>query len=268
LVEFAEAELELGGTGAAAGVYLARLTGLSSAPALTGRPLELRAVRDAAERGPRRLDLAASLHHAAQPVADTVRLLLDGFTLPELPVPALGARLVGTDGRVRLDLVRSGDALDGRLEWASTAVQWLRSDTSDAASSLAGRFEGIVWRSLESLRNVDVTVRLSGTLAAPRIDIRSNVGAVLARGLREELGRELQEAEAQIRARVDALVEPEVARARARVQALETEARTRIRQPLAAVQEVEQQLRDELERLVRRVPGLPTPGHSGSELRP
>jgi uncharacterized protein (TIGR03545 family) len=267
LVEYAEADLELGGTGAAAGRYVARLTGLSSAPALTGRPLEIRAVRDAAERGPRRLDLGASLHHGTRPVADTVRVRLDGFTLPELAVPALDARLIGVDGRIRLDLVRTGDAIDGRLEWTSDAVEWLRGDSGSVASGFAGRFEDIVWRTLGGLNNVDVSVRVSGTVAAPRLDIRSNVGGVLAQSLRQELGRELQEAEAQIRARVDALVEPEIARARARVQALETEARTRIQQPLAELREVEQQIRDELERLARRIPGLPSDPR-GSERRP
>ncbi|MDH4046472.1 MAG: hypothetical protein OEW06_18645, partial [Gemmatimonadota bacterium] len=72
LLQVAEASLEIGGTGAAAGDYAAKLTDLTSAPALVGRPMVLQAGRTAGQRGPETVRLGAILNRVSAIAHDSV----------------------------------------------------------------------------------------------------------------------------------------------------------------------------------------------------
>jgi chorismate mutase len=80
------------------------------------------------------------------------------------------------------------------------------------------------------------------------------VARALADGLRDQLGAELRAAEAQVRARVDALVSERVAQAQTAVSAFETQVRDRV----AAERQRLDQAKRELEARVRALaPGIP-----------
>jgi plasmid stabilization system protein ParE len=90
--------------------------------------------------------------------------------------------------------------------------------------------------------------------------VRSNVGDALAASLRQELGRELERAQAEVRARVDGLVQQQVTEAQSRVRQLGDSIETRIAQPRAELGQVQERIRAEINRLTG---GLPIPGGDG-----
>ncbi|UCF40996.1 MAG: hypothetical protein JSW43_01250 [Gemmatimonadota bacterium] len=263
LLEYGELGLELGGEGLAAGAYSARVTGLTSQPTLYGKPLELVARRAGAAVGPSDVAVRALLDHVSAPVVDSLDVSLGGIQLPSLDLEALGARLVLGEGATQLRLARSGDRLGARWSWRAPQATWVRlrgtasGDEAAGAAQVGTRAwaEELLWRTVSELRDVRIDVELSGALREPSLSVRSNVGQAVASGLRRELGREVERVERETRARVDALVDEQVARARRGVADLETKYVDEIDGAREALAAVRQQLEREVQRLGGRLPG-------------
>ncbi len=226
LLQYAETDLEIGGAGAAAGQYAALIRSLSSAPALYQQPVEIRAGRTAAARGPRELRLAGTSE----------------FTLD-----------------------RNGDQISARLFWVSSDVNWERLDRQAAAADASLQIgstawaKDLLWRTLSGLRRVEVDMRLRGSLDRPRLSVSSNLGDAVVQSLRQELGREIERAEQQVRAQVDRLAQPRVAEARARVDSVRVQVQDVVAARLREVEEVRQRLENELRNLTKGIPGIRFP---------
>jgi len=260
LVNFAEAGLQLGGTGVAAGDYQARVTGLSSAPALTGQPIELLVGRSAAVRGPTDARIFALLDHARAPIRDSLDVVLSGIGLPSLDLAPLGARLALGAGTTTLRLRRSGDQIEARWQWRTPNASWerLAGGAAPADSAPIGTrawAEALLWQAIADVRDVSIDVRLAGDIRRPSLGVSSNVGDVVAQSLRRAVGEQVERAEREVRAQVDALIAAEVARADAGVAALGAAVSERIGPQLAELVDVEALLQDEIRRLTRRLPG-------------
>ena len=273
LLQVAEASLEIGGTGAAAGNYAAKLTDLTSAPALIGRPTTLSAGRTGGQVGPETVQVGAILNRIGDVARDSVSAYVSGLTLPTVALAPLGAELGLGRGTTDLVLRRQGDIIDARMSWTSANVTWQRLggagvDTTPAAAApaeltaqgLAGAArrsaEGVVWRTLAGLRDVRIEARLSGSLERPQLAVGSNVARALADGLRNELGAELRRAEDEVRARVDALVQERVATAEQAVQGFETQLQDRLTTERARVEQVKRDLEARVRALTGGIPGI------------
>ncbi|HEX9579770.1 MAG TPA: hypothetical protein VF970_01570 [Gemmatimonadales bacterium] len=259
LLAFAAADLELGGRGATAGRYAARLTGLTSEPALYGRPLILAAERSEGVAGPRQAALRAVLNHVATPVRDSVTAVLQGLSLAPVPLPALGARLGLNDVALQVSLVRTGDSLNARLVWRTDNAAWTREGGAadpGAGGAVGSRAwaEGLLWRTASSLRSVEIETRLSGSVNSPALAIRSNVGREVAAALRRELGAQVARAEQRVRAEVDRLVEARVTEARQRTETVQGRAREAIAAQRRQLDEVRGTLEAEVRNLTTRLP--------------
>lgn len=252
LLQHADVDLVLGGAGAAAGSYAARLTGLTTAPALYGKPAEISVQRAEGRSGPRDVSVSAILDHVQRPIRDSVAVFIRGITLPTLELRAIGARLALGEGTTDLNLRRVGDSLAGRWLWRGTNVTWERRPVGQTDRRLD--VQDLLWRAVSSLNQVQIEVRLAGPVTGPSIGVSSNVGDALAQTLRRELGREIADAEQRVRAEVDRLVAQPIADARQRVRTLETGIRSEVDQRLAEVRQAEENLRAELERLLGRLP--------------
>jgi uncharacterized protein (TIGR03545 family) len=273
LLQVAEASLAIGGTGAAAGEYAARLTDLTSAPALVGRPTVLQAGRTAGQRGPETVRLGAILNRVGEVARDSVGAFVSGVGLPTVALAPLGAELGLGRGTTELVLQRRGDSLDARLGWHSTGVAWRRLGADSAAApdslrpsaiperitaagvgqSVRRSATDIAWRTLSGLTDVRIDARLTGSLRSPRLAVGSNVAGALADGLRNELGAEVRRAEGEVRARVDALVQERVTEAQQAVAGFEAQARERIAAERARLE----QARRDLEARIRALTGIP-----------
>jgi uncharacterized protein (TIGR03545 family) len=262
LLEYGETDLELGGRGAAAGRYAALIRGLSSAPALTREPLTIAVARTEAVQGPRELRLGAELRHGERPIRDSVALLVRGITLPAIDLSAIGGRLLLGEGASQFSLARAGDDLSAHLRWVSDAVRWARADTAVAAAAAqigSGAWaRDLLWRTLSGLERVEIDMRLRGSLRRPALSVSTNVAQAVAQSLRRELGREIERAEQQVRAEVDRLIQPRVAEARARVEAVRDQVQAVVAAQRAEVDEVRETLEREL-RTLTRIPGIRIP---------
>jgi len=270
LLRVAEASLELGGSGAAAGEYAAKLTDLTSAPALVGRPMTLSAGRTGGRVGPETVQVGAILNRVGATIRDSVSALVAGIALPTISLAPVGAQLGLGRGTTDLVLRRQGDSLDARMSWQSKDVRWQRlgggstdsaratvvpSDLSARSLGQAARrsAEDVAWRALAGLEDVRIDARLSGSLRRPRLAVGSNVARVLADGLRAELGAELRRAEGEVRAQVDALVADRVATAQQAVQGLQSQVQDRV----AAERTRLEQAKRDLEARIKALTGIP-----------
>lgn len=264
--------LEIAGDGPASGVYSADLRNLTSQPSLLGAPLEMRVAREGGARGPEGLALAAVLDHTTTLLRDSVSLSLAGIGLPALALDALDARLDLGLGDASFDFLRVGDRIDARLHWSSDDIQWL------ALGAAAGAAEGtpaptlveslgnlsatdlqvgtaawarsLLWRTVTGLERIDLTMGLSGDISSPSLSVRSNIGSAVAASLRQELGREIEAAEARLRQEIDARVQPLVQEARTRVEAVETQVLDRVEARRAEVEAIRERLEARIDELV------------------
>lgn len=270
LLEQGELDLEIGGVGPAAGQYTADLRNLTSQPALVGEPIELVVGRTESVQGPAGLNLSAVLDHATQPLRDSVSLDLNGIGLPMFALDALDARLDLGLGDVAFDFLRVGEQIDARLHWSSDNVQWLRMDGAVGAATqprtLAESLTGtsaadlqigtadwardLLWRTVASLQQVELTMGLSGSIESPSISIDSNIGSAVAESLRRELGREIEAAEARLREEVDRRVQPLVQDARGRVETVQTQIADRVGAQRAEVEAMRTRLEERIDALV------------------
>jgi uncharacterized protein (TIGR03545 family) len=261
LLAYAAIELELdagvSGRSAAAGRYAATLTGLTTEPALYGRPLTLEVERRGGAAGPRDVAVTAVLDRTTEPIRDSIRVALSGLGFAPVVLPALGARLSLEEVALQLGLTRVGDDLSARVVWRADRATWTREggepDPRAAVGSRAWA-EGVLWRAVSGLRSVEIEARLSGPIRAPGLAIGSNVGQVVAQALRRELGAQLARAEQRARAEVDRMVGRSMEDARQRAAALEARIGNQIAARRQEVAEARAALEAEVANLTRRLP--------------
>lgn len=255
LLRTGDASLTLGGAGAAAGAYAVRVAGVTNAPAVYGHPTTFTASRTAATTGPTSVRAAGVLDHVKRPMRDSIGVRAEGVTLPTVSIGALGATLDMGKGTTDLSLARRGDSLDARWMWSSSDVTWGRQSGSVAGSQgVQAAVQDIVWKTLSGLSNVQIEARLSGPLASPHLAIGTNVASAVSQSLQRELGQQVAKAEAQVRQRVDSLVTPKVAQARAGVDSVRADVTQRIEEQRAKVQAARTELETRLKALAGGLP--------------
>lgn len=257
LARLAELSMAIGGEGAAAGEYEAKVVGLTTQPAVYGAPARFLVTRAAGKVGPREARITGVLDHRLRPVRDSLRARLSGFPLPTMPLAGLGALVELGDGTSELELSRDGDRLGGRWLWRSTAVRWARDTTarSQAATPQARFIEDALWRAVERIDSVEVEARFSGSVTRPELAVRTNIADAVAGALKAQLGEEVRRAEQQVRAKVDALVDEKAREARAFADGVRTQAEQRLAEERAKLEAQKAALEARLRELVR-IPGI------------
>ena len=263
LMQQGQVELEIGGSGAAAGDYTAVVRNLTSAPTLLGRPMEIQVGRQEGAVGPSGLTLGAVIDHAGEVIRDSVALTLSGVNLPELNLDAFGGRIGLGEGDTQFNLSRIGNEIRAQMRWVSTDLSWTGADgrvlAAGGQTDLPGFQIGsadwardLIWRAITGVERVELTMGLNGAISSPSLSISSNLGQAVATSLQRELGREIDAAEAQVRAEVDRQIQPLIQNARGRVDAAQVEIADRV----GLQREEVEQLRARLEeRIAQLVPG-------------
>jgi len=210
LLKTAELSVQLGAGGTTPRTYAASVSGVTSDPALYGRP----ATASATAPGFR---LGALLDHVRPTPRDTATASLAGVALPPLSLPSLPIRLEPGSGTVALSLAVQGDEVRARWAMQSDRVRWTRDSSGVASLSPTG---DLVWRVVSGIPTLAVSASLTGSLARPQLAVSSNLDRALAARLRAVAGAELAVAERRVRAQVDSLVDGQVAPVLAKVTAL------------------------------------------------
>jgi len=259
LLRYAALDLTIGGEGAAAGGYTAKLSGLTTEPALYGQPMRFIAGRTTGSTGPRDIRAGGVLDHVRAPVRDSVAGSASGVSLPSLALPPIKASAALGDGSTELTLVRQGGELTGHWRMASSNVTWQRLDSGSRATPQG--LDGTLWQAVSDMKDVVVEANISGGLDNPSLSVTSNVGTELAKRLRQALGAQVDRAEAQVRARVDSLVGGQVAAAKQHLDGANA-----VQGKLTQQRSQLESVRGDLEKRVRdlvggaAIPGIKLPG--------
>ena len=258
LLEQGVLDFTIGGTSAAQGAYSASVSGVTSTPALYGRPAVITARRRATGSAIAAIDLDAVINHVTTPIKDSASARLSGVDLPSFEIPGVPFRVSPGKGSSSLDFTMKGGGaqLLGRWAISSQQVKWAADTTGRSLNDI----ERLVWRVVSGLSNLEVVARLGGSVGSPTLSVSSNLDKVIAERLEAVIGEEVAKAERLVRAKVDSLVSDKVEPVQRQIAAVQAEANQRVQTERKRLDQVEQQLQAELKRLTAGlVPGLELP---------
>ncbi|HEX6106345.1 MAG TPA: TIGR03545 family protein [Gemmatimonadales bacterium] len=246
LVQLGRMDFAIEGDSPLRGAYEARVQGLTSAPALYGKPMVVRARRSAAGSAVASIDVDAVVDHVRPDrIRDSVAARLRGVRLPEFPLPGLPFRVVPGTGSSRLDFALRGNDVSARWAIGSSEVAW----ALDTAGRNLNELERVVWRVVSGLDDLSVQAELRGAVRSPRLSVASNLDRAIAQRLEAVVGEEVAKAERMARAKVDSTVAGRVEPVRRQVAEVRTQAEQRLASEQERLNRLEQQLQAELKRL-------------------
>jgi uncharacterized protein (TIGR03545 family) len=238
------------------GAYAATVQGVTSEPALYGKPTLVSAKRDAPGSVIAGLDVGAVVDHRTASVRDSVSARLRGVQLPSFDIPGLPFRIAPGTGAANLTFALRGDRLLGRWSIGSKQVAW----ALDSAGGPGNELQQLVWRVVSGLKQLDVNAQVSGTIKAPKLSVRSNLDDAIAQRLKAVIGEEVAKAEALARAKVDSIVSDKVEPVKQRIAAVQADATARVAEQQARLDQAQADLQAELKRLTAGLaPGINLP---------
>ena len=253
-IQHGELTFTIGEDGSQRASYAARLTDLSSAPAITGKPTRFEVRPTAAARNAISFQASGELDHRSDVVRDRVVAQGAGIPLPGFDLPVLPVRVETGRGASELQLTLVGDRVDARWSIRSDQVEWLADSAKLATLNTA---EKLVYRVLSGLPSLDLSARATGELRSPSLSVSSNLDQAIGDRLEAVAGEEVAKAEAMARAKVDSIVAAKVAPIRAKALDVRNEAQARVNQANAQLDERKRQLEQQLEKLTKLPFGLP-----------
>jgi uncharacterized protein (TIGR03545 family) len=194
-------------TGPVTGSFSGTVTGLTTQPAIYGRPATLKASGTTTGKDALTADVGAVMDHTGSPVRDSARARLEGVPIPSFELPGLPFGVAPGHGESELTMAIRGDQVDGSWSMRSTEAAW---HVAPASAQSLNLMESTVYRVLSGLTELDVTAEVHGNLASPSLSVSSNVDKEIAARLRAILGEELVKAEAKAKAAVDKIVADKV----------------------------------------------------------
>jgi uncharacterized protein (TIGR03545 family) len=255
LVEMGQVDFSIA-EGLLKGAYGASVQGVTSAPALYGKPMIVRARRDAPGSALAGLDVGAVVDHRTASVRDSVSARLRGVKLPSFEIPGLPFRIAPGTGGSSLTFALRGDQLLGRWSIGSDQVSWAQ----DSAAPMTGELEQLIWRVVSGLKTLQVNAEVRGALRAPTLSVRSNLDDAIAQRLKAVFGEEVAKAEALARAKVDSIVSEKVEPVKRQVATAQADATKRVTDEQQRLDKVQADLEAELKRLTGGLaPGITLP---------
>src|SRR6202007_66426 len=136
------------------------------------RPTRFSFTRAAAGSAVEGFAVTGALDHAGATPREVVEVRADGIRLPGFPLPAtpLRAEFARAKSVMRLNL--SGDAVTGSWSVSTPDAAWVL-DSARARSW--NTMEQLVVRVIQTIRTVDLSAEIGGTMKAPKLNVRSNL---------------------------------------------------------------------------------------------
>jgi uncharacterized protein (TIGR03545 family) len=256
LLQLGQLDFAIESEGPLKGAYQAMVRGVTTTPALYGRPMTLSASRRAAGSAVEGIDVGAVINHVTENTRDSVAARLAGIQLPAFDLPGVPFRIAPGLSAVNLNFALKGEQLAARWAVASDRVRW----TPDTTAHPMNDLERVVWRVVSGLSNLRVDARVNGPLRRPNLTVSSNLDDAIASRLKAVIGEEVAKAEGLARAKVDSLVQDKVGPVKQRIAAVQADATKRIGVETQQLDQVQKQLEDELKRLTAGLaPGIKLP---------
>ncbi|HMH57194.1 MAG TPA: hypothetical protein VK535_13125, partial [Gemmatimonadales bacterium] len=258
LLEQGQLDFSIGGTSPIQGAYTVTVRGLTSTPALYGRPALITASRLPGGSALASIDVGGVLNHLTARTHDSASARLQGIKLPSFDLPGLPLRVdpgIGSSS-LMFSMRNAGAELRGRWAIGSNKVSWI----ADSAGRRLNDIERLVVRVVSGLSDLQVVAELSGSIASPKFSVSSHLDQAIAQRIQAVIGEEVAKAEKMVRAKVDSLVADKVEPVKRQVAAVQTESTQRIQAEKQRIDEVQKQLNAELQRLTRGLaPGIELP---------
>jgi len=258
LIEQGTIDFSIGGDTPVRGAYAASVSGVTSAPALYGRPAVIRAQRRAAGSAIASIGVGAIINHVTARTLDSASARLEGIKLPSFAIPGAPFRVNPGTGSSSLTFsMRNGGAeILGRWAIQSNQVSW----APDTSAQPLNDLERVVFRVLSGLKDLRVAAELTGSVKAPKLSVASNLDQAVSQRLQAVVGEEVAKAERLARAKVDSLVSDKVEPLKRRIAAVQHEATQRVEGEQQRLDAVEAKLQAELKRLTGGIaPGIDLP---------
>jgi len=238
------------------GAYAASVQGLTSSPALYGKPMSVTVNRSAAGSAIAGIDVGAVVDHRTDNVRDSVSARLRGVKLPAFDIPGLPFRIAPGTGIASLNFALRGDQLLGRWSIGSKDVAW----ALDSAGGPRSDLEQVVWRVVSGLKQLDVNAEVRGPLESPALSVKSNLDDAIAQRLEAVVGQEVAKAEALARAKVDSIVNDKVEPVKQRIAAVQSDATRRVADQQQRLDKAQADLQAQLKRMTGGLaPGINLP---------
>jgi uncharacterized protein (TIGR03545 family) len=266
LLKRGDVALAVGGKNAASGDYVATITNVTTMPALVREPTRFSLTRRSTAGVVASIDARGVLDHVGGRIRDSLGVNANGVTLPSFPLPGLPIRAQLGQGTSRIDVLRLGDRIAARWTMNAPGVVWQRTATAApngaTANGVRNQMESLALRVIEGVDNLSVTADLTGDIAHPTLNVRSNLDQELADRLRAVGGEELAKAEAKVRAQVDQIVDEKTAPIKAKADSIRAEGEQKVADARARLDEEKAKLDERLKALLsaKGVLGLPIPG--------
>jgi hypothetical protein len=175
-----------------------------------------------------------------------VTLRLTDLELPAIELAGVPFSLEPGRGTMGFAFTMSGDRIAGSWRLRAPNARW----SADTAQLRGERTpEGLLWRVVRGLTDLQVRADLGGTLTSPTLAVHSNLDDAVAGSLKTLFGEELARAEAKAREAVDRLVAPQVAAVRAKYDAFTSDVAKRIPLEQGQLQAADARLAKEIKRL-------------------
>jgi uncharacterized protein (TIGR03545 family) len=256
LLQLGQLDFAIEGGGPLQGAYQAVVRGVTTTPALYGRPMTLSASRRATGSVVAGIDVGAVIDHVTENTTDSVAARLAGVQLPAFDLPGMPFRIAPGLSAVNLNFALKGEQLAARWAVASDRVSW----SPDTVAHPFNDLERVVWRVVSGLSDLRVDARVNGTLRRPSLAVSSNLDDAIAARLKAVIGEQVAKGEALARAKVDSLVQDKVGPVKERIAAVQSDATKQIGAENSQLDQVEQQLQAELKRLTAGLaPGINLP---------
>ncbi|MFI5235540.1 MAG: hypothetical protein ACHQXA_07520, partial [Gemmatimonadales bacterium] len=247
LVRQADVSLSFGGAAARDNAFQATVQGVTSDPALYGKPTTFTGGGRIAGAVSMGLALGGMLDHTGAVATDSAAGRMTGIKLPSFALPGLPYTAMPGVGTGSFAFALHGDQLRGRWTIEAPHVSW----AGDSTGQSSGATDQMVGRVLRGIGTLTLDAQLGGTLAAPTVSISSNVGDAVAKQVSALAGEAVQKAEAAARAAVDQQVGPKVAAAKAQVAAVQAEATKSLADAEAKLEDQKKQLESRLQAVTR-----------------
>lgn len=253
LLRQANVDVSVGGEAGSANYRIAA-NAITTDPAIVGLPTVFAIRRNASGTNLDSVRIMGSMDHTGAVPREIVNAHAAGVKLPTLALPALPYVMDPGRGSSELRFVLDGDGLFGRWSVRSTNLAW---NLDSTRARRLNPVETLVARVLTGVRELEVTADVSGSLAAPKLAVRSNLDRQVADRLRAVLGEEVAAAQAKVRAQVDRLVEERSAPVKARISEIRAEGERRVADARTRLDEEKRKLEERLRALGGGLVGLP-----------
>ncbi len=249
LLEQGDLSFALAGKDGPLGSFQAAVRGLTSQPAIYGKPTTIAALGAA---GASAMRVNVLLDHLGDRPRDTVGATLQNIRLPGFDLPGLPFRVEPGLGSSGLSFALDGDRLEGRWTVRSESVKWIPA----AGAAPDNKTAQLVGQVLTGLNRLELRAALGGTISQPRLSVSSNLDQAIADRVRGLIGDQAAQAEARVRAEVDRLSAEQTKAAKAKAAAVRTEAEGKVADGRRQLDARQKELEARLKSLTGGVGGL------------